>query len=169
MGIRPSRLVFQILSLVLAIGMPLLTQASDDCFEEPVHASSWNWVGLAVTPEFIGDWRLNVSPQNSTLTRVRAHLEFIRGAAGGNWSAVLVATYPSNPPEGIPYTFQKMLIQYRTSSGLQTAEADWTNGCRNPGRGILPGQSFRETVELPGTASVKNLDSAGFFIWGSEN
>lgn len=167
MGIRPSRLVFGLICLVLS--MPSISYASEDCFGEPVHASSWNWVGLAVSPEFVGDWRLNISPQNSTLTRVRAHLEFVRSATGGNWNAVLAVSYPVNPPEGVPYTLQRMVIQYRTHTGLQSADIDWTQGCHTPGRGLLPGQSYSQTVELPGTASLKNLDTAGFFLWGSEN
>jgi hypothetical protein len=156
-----------LLGFWLLLGIPSVHAA--DCLDTPVTTQEWGWVGLAVNPEFVGDWRLYVSSRSTTLTRAHARVQLAQSPDGSGWAAQILLSYPANPAVGLPYTFQKVQIQYRTASGMQTAEIDWTKNCSIAGHSIFPGQEFAVTLSLPGTQSLKYLDSPSFSLWGSEN
>lgn len=163
---RASRLGFWLYILTAVTTTP--AALAQDCLDTPVSTQEWGWVGLAVNPEFVGDWRMNVSAQSSTLTRVHVKVQLAQ-KPDHSWGAQVLLAYPANPSVGLPYTFQKFQLQYRTASGPQTAVLDWTRGCAITGHSLFPGQEFAASVDLPDSIGLTNLESPSLMIWGSEN
>lgn len=160
--------VLRILS-ALTLSLSTFALGDDSCFTAPVSVNQWNWAGLVYSPEFLGEWRLNVSPENSTMTRVQARVQLSRSGPGSDWWLEAFFDYPAHPNFGLPYNLQRVRFQFEMSDGVHQAEVDWTRACSVVGRSLFPGQKISSRMPLPGTATLSGLEKPLLIIWGSEN
>jgi hypothetical protein len=117
-----------------------------------------------------GDWRLPLSSERpDQLTHAQIGME-IRppGERHRPWIAIVRVEFPDPKPFGIPYSFEKLELQWNRETEA-SAVLDWSEGCSGPGRSVFPGQSWLQEWEIPGTEELPWLHEARLRVWGSRN
>jgi hypothetical protein len=146
-------------------------QPESDCMSDrPVLDLVFPSVPLGVAPIHIGEWRLPLSSNKiGTLTEARLRIDLSQSPETGAWQADILVSFPDPKPYGIPYSFQKITLDWTEHAEPQAASIDWTYGCSGPGRSLFPGQSWRTTLALPSSESLFSLDDFIIRLWGSRN
>ena len=157
-----------VLSMLLAVG--LTSHALADTTGQEVGCTSTQPVLISgLLPDH--SWPLPLSAEHSSvITEARIAIELLPPSPEHKlWTARIHATFPDPLPYGLPYSYQKVAFAWNAPEASGNAVLDWTEGCRNPGRSLFPGQKWTQDWEIPGTEGLSRLDDPSFALWGSRN
>jgi len=161
-----------LVALVL-IGIAVVPSwAAADCADpKPILSVFWEELPAPPGDTVLGAWRLPISsaePEVITHARVDAKL----ARAGADWRIALAFSFPDPEPYGIPFTFQRVIVERESAEGRRVAVLDWSFGCAGPGRSLFPGQRFDVAIPI---GEPEGLDDPDGFarlsirLWGSRN
>jgi hypothetical protein len=138
--------------------------------DSPVLTSAWNALALGMSPDYIGEWQLPLSAQKpAVLTEARVRVDLLQAQDTREWNAQVSVTFPDPKPFGLPYTLERLVLQWTGPAGPQTAGIDWSKNCTQPGRSLFPGQSWTDSFALPGSETAWTIDAVSLRVWGSRN
>jgi hypothetical protein len=113
-------------------------------------------------------WRLPINADHlDTLTYATLKLTLLPPSGERKtWAAQINVSFPDPKPLGIPYSFEKLELQWVSARGAATAILDWTQACTQVGRSLFPGQEWSQNWEIPGTEGLQELDHVTASLWG---
>lgn len=115
-----------------------------------------------------GPWQLPVSADRpDTLTQARIAFALVPPSGDHKlWSLQITVTFADPKPLGIPYSFEKLSLDWLSPSGATSALLDWTDACTQVGKALFPGQSWTQSWEIPGTDGLSELERPSVSLWG---